>query len=273
MEPESGWLRDFPWYWSTLANAHHALGDYATELRMARDGRRREPTSRSFMQLETRALAALGRAREVRERCISARAVRSNAMFSGAECWYAVVELRAHGYRLAARELADVVIAELAALPDSERVDWPPNAVIYYEAGNIAAYDSVLRLQASVPQTATERALNAAARGDRAGVGQALREVAAAPPVPRWLRSQRKADAMTPEGETLTYFRAQVAALLGDREEAVSWLSASFREGNWDRRLLHTDQRFDGLRGYPPFEALVRPTEVPEVQPPGRGPR
>jgi hypothetical protein len=78
---------------------------------------------------------------------------------------------------------------------------------------------------------------------------------------------------MTPEGETLTYFRAQVAALLGDREEAVSWLSASFREGNWDRRLLHTDQRFDGLRGYPPFEALVRPTEVPEVQPPGRGPR
>jgi DNA-binding SARP family transcriptional activator len=273
MDPESGWLRGFPWYWWTLANAYHSLGDHAAELRMAREGKRREPTSRSFMQLETRALAALGRVREVRERCVSARAVRSNAMFSGAECWFAVVELRAHGYRRAARELADVVIAELAALPDSERVHWPPNAVIYYDAGNVAAYDSVLRLQPSVPQTPSERALTAAARGDRAGVRQALREVAVAPPPPRWPRDQRTADVMTPEGETLTCFRAQVAALLGDREEAVSWLSAAFREGNWDRRLVHADQRFDGLRGYPPFEALVRPPEVPEVPPPGRGPR
>jgi len=56
-----------------------------------------------------------------------------------------------------------------------------------------------------------------------------------------------------------TLWRARIAALLGDREQAVELLRQSFNEGNSLRLDLHRDIDFESLREYPPFQELMRP--------------
>jgi hypothetical protein len=57
------------------------------------------------------------------------------------------------------------------------------------------------------------------------------------------------------------WIRARIAGTLGDRDATVALLRDAFARGaTWGARLdLHRDPAFDGLRGYPPFEQLMRP--------------
>ncbi len=58
-----------------------------------------------------------------------------------------------------------------------------------------------------------------------------------------------------------TLERARIAALLGDREEAMTLLqqaidkAANYGFGVW----LHRDMDFESLRDYPPFQEFTRP--------------
>jgi hypothetical protein len=66
-----------------------------------------------------------------------------------------------------------------------------------------------------------------------------------------------------------THARAQIAAILGERELAVSLLHDAFAEGlRFDmygpyrlRSFNHALPEFASLRGYPPYEELLRPKE------------
>jgi tetratricopeptide (TPR) repeat protein len=51
---------------------------------------------------------------------------------------------------------------------------------------------------------------------------------------------------------------AAIAALLGERERAVSMLRRAFAEGTW-HSSTHFDPDFEPLWGYPHYEELVRP--------------
>ncbi len=56
-----------------------------------------------------------------------------------------------------------------------------------------------------------------------------------------------------------TYWRARIAALLGERERAVSLLRDGFAQGRSYGAYLHAEYDLEPLRGYPPFEELLRP--------------
>ena len=56
-----------------------------------------------------------------------------------------------------------------------------------------------------------------------------------------------------------TRWRARIAALLGDRDEAVQLLGRAFSEGVSYDLWIHTDMDLEPLRGYAPFEEMVRP--------------
>jgi predicted Zn-dependent protease len=59
---------------------------------------------------------------------------------------------------------------------------------------------------------------------------------------------------------TNTYFRARIASLQGEREEALRLLQQSHREGVLDFWLvIHTEPDFAPLRDYPPFREFTRP--------------
>jgi predicted Zn-dependent protease len=58
-----------------------------------------------------------------------------------------------------------------------------------------------------------------------------------------------------------TYSRARIAALLGEREQAVELLRDALAEGAWlfFGLLAHTDMDLEPLRDYPPFQEFMRP--------------
>ena len=56
-----------------------------------------------------------------------------------------------------------------------------------------------------------------------------------------------------------TYVRACIAAILGEREEAVSLLRQAHAEGLRFSVNIHIDFDLDSLRGYAPFEEFTRP--------------
>jgi hypothetical protein len=56
-----------------------------------------------------------------------------------------------------------------------------------------------------------------------------------------------------------THWRARIAALLGEPEEAVRLLQQSYAEGYFLWTQTHTEPDFATLREHPAFRALVRP--------------
>jgi len=58
-----------------------------------------------------------------------------------------------------------------------------------------------------------------------------------------------------------TLDRARIAALLGDREEAVTLLRQAIEQGvNWGHGVwVHRDIDLESLHDYPPFQELLRP--------------
>jgi hypothetical protein len=62
---------------------------------------------------------------------------------------------------------------------------------------------------------------------------------------------------------TPALWRAQAAAVLGDRARAVALLHESIAHGQIPAgSLFHHNPSFVGLRDYPPFRALLRPRDV-----------
>ncbi len=53
--------------------------------------------------------------------------------------------------------------------------------------------------------------------------------------------------------------RTCIAAVLGDRDEAVSLLQRAFAEGYRYGIAVHREIDFESLRGYPPFSELLKP--------------
>jgi hypothetical protein len=56
-----------------------------------------------------------------------------------------------------------------------------------------------------------------------------------------------------------TYWRAAIAAQLGDKAGAVELLRQAIREGQGVGSEMHRLTEFQSLRGYPPFEEILRP--------------
>jgi hypothetical protein len=59
-----------------------------------------------------------------------------------------------------------------------------------------------------------------------------------------------------------TYERFRIAAQLGEKERAVDLLRTAMAQGfilSWESTGLHQEPLFESLRGYPPFEEVVRP--------------
>jgi len=250
-----GWSR----YWwlavITRDQAYHTIGDFARELEVSREALQREPDSRLWLQCEVKALVGLGRINEVIRQCQRAVSLRPEpGIVEWFPCDQAVRELAAHGHRDSAKAL-------LRRLLSGRELGGAGN----YQSGplaratsfsTVADWEEVEKALAAVPDS--NRAgpdyfellsLVQAFRGDRSGAAESLRRIAEV------TAREGNVDAAVD-----AYYRAGVAALLGDRDAAVDWLEKALRDG-FSRIPLHWAGPFDVLRGYPRFDALARPVE------------
>jgi tetratricopeptide (TPR) repeat protein len=240
-------------YWLVLTLAYHQLGEYRNELAAARQARENRPDSPSALSQEIRALAALGSIAAVRAGLDTVVALGREGWFTPATAMIeAAQELRAHGQPEAAGSVAARAIAWHRARPAEERATearrYQLGWTLYFH-GDWAAADSLFRaLHAEFPGNEDYLGFLGAIAARR-GHHQTAESVA--------VRLATLEHWVPVPGRTATVWRAKIAALLGERDAAVSLLRDAFGpDGTFE---LHADPDFEPIRGHPRFLEFIRP--------------
>ena len=256
LHPDSGALSGRAGYYNWLTNAYHLLGEHDRELDVAERARQQFPRNLATLRMELVALAALGRGREVNERFDEIDALPPDPIRLPAPVMReTALDLAAHGDTAAARAALDRTLAWLASRPAAEQATEYlrfERALTHYAAGHAdSARAIVAALALAHPRNERYAGLLgalAAQRGDRTEAARTDRVLVA---VERPLgRGQA------------TYWRACIAALLGERNTAVDLLARALDAGYvYQVRFLnaHVEPSFAALRTYPRFRELLRP--------------
>jgi len=260
--------RDWPPGSANLAAAYHLLGKHRDELKAAQRGRRAFPRSLVPIDAALRALAALGRDEDVFRLLDEARDMEPDPILSlefwgGAGPWQpyeAALEFRAHGrlaaYRRAIQRALDQ--ARIAGAADTAGVAVRPGrALVLYAAEQWEEARGVYAALHAADSMNVDflggLGVSEARLGHRAEAERLLGRLATIDPPFSFGRSP--------------YWRARIAAVLGDRDGAVTALreaiahgiSCTLRLGGPPQEDCHREMDFESLRGYAPFDELLRP--------------
>ncbi len=260
VDPDWGWIRNWESFWNFYATIYHRLEEYDGEQRALEEWRTRYPSPRrggGYYVAELRVLAATGRTEELERRINELSATLGEYATDAL-----VEELRAHGYQ----ELADPLLEQWIRRARSGLADAPNDmwhrfmlAQRLYQAGRLQ--ESRVEFERLVEAVDPSRqpfwelgylGRIAARSGDRETAerySERLRDIQGAP-----LPARRAALPFVQ--------RALIAALLGDRQEAAELMKVAIVNKQMslgDPHPLYWDGDFESLKGYPPFEELVRP--------------
>ncbi len=257
VDPERGLLLIAAYYWYTTTLSLHALGDYEAEVVAARRSLRQFPADKALHYRLAAALAAAGHTEEAlaaAQTLIPADALPAqSAVVMGL---VAGLELRAHGRANAAAHILDSLVAlPLAVAPDSASALYVRlvRGELLYTLGRWQESERILfPLRARVEDELglTGRLATLAARlGRRDEAERASAELAARPA--KYLHGRQ------------TFWRAHIAAALGDRDRAVTLLRQAYGEGypvsdDFDQPP-ELDRDFIEWLDYRPLRALLEP--------------
>jgi len=238
--------------WTQGSIAFHVLERYEEELAVAREGLLYWPEQRGLMNVEIRALAGMGRLDAVDSLLSVLEALPPGSGSDPAlHPIYAAWELRAHGYEAEAEALFDEAIDDFP----SRTLLTDPDALSYYLGRSYYRARRWPEAEAAFREISPETSDNLTLV---TFYGVTLAK----------LGNREGAEAMVQRAGTLgrsnirgQHLRAQalITAALGDRDEAIRLLQQAFANGAAYGVWIHTEPALDGLRGYPPFESLVRP--------------
>ena len=200
---------------------------------------------------EAFALVALGRLDDV-DRVVNEGMALASGMTSRVYLLFGTaVELRLHGYEDASTKTTGRALEWLHGRPPGEFSTREARATLAWALCVAERWDEARRVYRQLARESPGEirwlgslGFIAARRGDRA---EALR-------VSEQLRVAQGAYLL---GQN-TRWRAGIAAWLGEKDQAVELLRAAFAEGVWHDRAVHQDLDLAPLRGYPPFEELIR---------------
>lgn len=266
LEPERGELRGWVFYWLELAIAQHLLGDHEAELATARRALGFYPDHAVIRLVELRALAALGRVDALQVRLDDAvGSPHQGEPRAGTLLRESALQLQAHGHAGPAAAISRQCRAWWQARPVEEQ-----GTVVWRREMARAAYltEDWDAAEAGFSALAAEGAATSApARFEHGYLQGQLDEGYLA------VLAVRRGDALAADRwcRVLAEMRrpflyggqwfwlAAVAALRGDREQAVAQLRRAFAAGMPMEIGLHQDPHLVGLRGFEPFDTLMRP--------------
>jgi hypothetical protein len=242
-----------PWYWWEMAATRHMLGEHRTELEIT--DRWRDSSAWEWQLVRARALAALGREREVMD-LVALTAGLSIDSVAGHQLGIAT-ELAVHGHGRAASILAERTLARLELGPDTDVT----------RAAHIAWANRLLRRRER-EREALERVARGSPDGfdrleSRARIAVLLADRAQAAAIDSVLAAESDRPLRDPRvrGRHMLV-RAELAAGFGRREQAVALLRDAAGRGTFPpgpAHVFHQDLLLASLRGYPPFDDLLKP--------------
>ena len=246
--PPATWFQ----YWIALALAYHAIGDYAADLRAAERGDTLHPGY--LVGPELSALAALGNVGRITTLIDSVSSVSTDTLGDPARLMLATArELRAHGHAVEASALLARARAWIASQPAA---DLQSRAALRRLLADVqfamARYDSAQTLYGQLASLDTidvmlraRLASSAAHRGDTTTATRIADELS-------------RLDRPYSFG-SIAYARATIAATLGQKELAARLIDEALKQGSRTMPLIHQVEEFQSLRGFAPFEEILRP--------------
>ena len=239
------------WRVDFATRAMHLAGEHERELQESRRGAQNAPGMFMFTNGEARALAALGRHDDLKavvDRSLTIPAIEGSV---GGVLEQAALELRVHGYREASLEYAGRAVEWWGGRSSAGAGDRFALARAMYLAERWI--DAEREFGALLAESAGDQDYIGYLGASAAGRGDAARTRAAS----QTLLTMRDPD--LPGFHT--YWRARLAAALGEREMALDLLRKALGEGAGYGLFLHQTTEFKSLRDYPPFQELVRPKD------------
>ncbi len=235
-----------------LCQGLHMLGEHERESEVAQESLRRFPSIKGYVRggllaNAVVALAALGRSDEAA--VVIERAFTESENLGVWLAWQATAELGAHGWPQEARQMAENTLERLP--PSETQPPWTrwtlavlmlvldqPEEARALLAELVAEYPDELYIGGLAGATA-------AYVGDRMAAEEAL------------IRIEDVAGPYS-FGED-SYWRACIAAGLGDRELAMEQLNTALQQGQQFDLTFHRNPFLYPLHGYKPFEEFLRP--------------
>ncbi len=243
----TGWLQ-------LKAEVEHLLTHHDLELAEGRRAESLHPTAPWPWVIQARALAAQGRIDDIATlvtRSLSAISAPGSAAIVMIQ---AARELRTHGHHQASLDLATRAVAWIDGLPPQVR---SAEGVRATRAAALMAAERWAEAQAMFEELAATDQDEVDYRGwlGVAAARRGRRDVAL-----RASGQLERVDRPYLYGRH-TYQRACIAAVLGEKDRAVELLRQSFTEGKPLGRIwaVHADASLESLRGYGPFEDLMKP--------------
>jgi tetratricopeptide (TPR) repeat protein len=247
-----------PW-WSLweMTKALHMLGDYERELEYANLGLDRFPDVGDINLAKARALAAMGlvgEAEQVIDACLPIK-LREEGRNLGFVMTRTACELRAHGHRGASDDMAArAVLWWNKRASESEPEEWDPV--------DLRRQSYALRVagrwdEAREPlEELRERGWNPIATAGALGVIAAR--------TGNHEEARRIFEELPDLGQPgsaarHSYWRACIAAYLGEKERAVELLKEAYARGRGHGVGVHTDVDLEPFWDYPPFQELIEP--------------
>jgi serine/threonine protein kinase len=253
IDPESAFMRGFFMHWTNITNALHLLGEHRRELAEARRGMEGYPGN-PFMTVNlTRALVALGRLDEAVE-ALGEHPGRPPAPWvaAGEEVLITALEMSAHGYPEEAATLQNWAIDWFESLDPTTRAE--PNyrysyARFLYNSDRLEeAEDLFHALTQQAPDSVSYLGYLGSIAARRGNRDRAMQISDSLVTLDRPFRFGN-----------IFYWQARIAAVLGERALAISKLHEAFDEGFEVSDSFHRDRDLQMLRGYEPFEEILRP--------------
>ncbi len=251
---DSSSFRDWIHVWGVKTYAYHIVDEHGSELAEAETGCERLPNRLPTVWFRLRAQAALGRATDIWKGYDEVQSFPPSPEGTpGGIMTSCAVELRKHGFGEASIEAIKKAISWYESRPDSERqsrVRQSALAGAYYLAGRYSdartIYENLLRQSPN----------NLNYQGYLGTIAARVRDTSEARRIDDLLKRTNRPYLFGSQ----TYWRARIAAILGQQESAVALLREALAQGQSYTRL-HPDPDLDLLKDYPPFQELVKPKD------------
>ncbi len=239
------------WWHRYLSYAYHMLGNYKKELKSVRSVLQYYPNVLSLRTYEVRALAAMGKVEDINKVIDESIPVRSVLGTAGGVMREAGLHLRLHGYREASFQVLERAVDWYKSRPDEElgtQTQQSGLADALYKAERSEEAEAIYEaLHEDFPEDVDYLGYLGALAARTGRSGKAL-EI-----------SEQLGDISRPYifGRN-TFWRARIAVLLGEKENALRLLREALEQGvyYWS---LYIDMDLEPLRDDKDFQELIKP--------------